>query len=173
MQLGDDALPLLCVDDVFHLCILPDVLEAEPGLEDLQVREDHGRAEVEEGPELLEAVLDGGARQQQARDGRHSLELADEAAVAVLDAVALVQDQILPRVSLQVSAVEDADLEAGEHDREGEALLLADRHLGVAQLGPLVLGAVVDEHGTVGQPLAEFVEPVRDGGERTSCGSEK
>ena len=61
-----------------------------PGAEDVDVVEDVGLAEVEERPELLEGVLDGRAREEEARLGGDLLELVEELPVAVLDPLALV-----------------------------------------------------------------------------------
>ena len=73
-----------------------------------------GREENEERPELVKVVLEGCSGEQEARDGADGLELLDEAAGPVLDAVALVEDEVLPLVSLEVRAVDHADL---DHNR--------------------------------------------------------
>ena len=43
----------LVINNIVYLGLLPDVPEAEPGLEDGQVVEDLGVHEVQEGPELF------------------------------------------------------------------------------------------------------------------------
>ena len=54
--------------------------------------------------------LDGRAREKKTVLSVEALELADEAAVAVLDALALVHDEVLPLEVFEVAAVDDADL---------------------------------------------------------------
>jgi hypothetical protein len=61
-----------------------------PGAEDVDVVEDVGLAEVEERPELLQRVLDGRPREEEAGLGRDLFELVEELPVAVLDPLALV-----------------------------------------------------------------------------------
>ena len=66
--------------------------------------------EVEQRPQLLEGVLDRRPRQQQPVLRREFLELLHQPAAGVLDALPLVDDEVLPAVALQGGAVDDADL---------------------------------------------------------------
>ena len=60
-------------------------VEVEPLIKLLRVTEDVGKEEVEEGPELVEVVLEGRAGEQEARGGADTANrLRDEGAV-VLD----------------------------------------------------------------------------------------
>jgi|AntAceMinimDraft_5_1070358.scaffolds.fasta_scaffold321684_1 hypothetical protein len=75
----------------------------------------HRVDEVEKRPKFFERVLDGGPAQQQAVLGVEALELPDQAAVAVLNSLAFVHDQVAPLVLLQVPAVDDAHLVRRDH----------------------------------------------------------
>ena len=66
--------------------------------------------EVEERPELLQRVLDGSSRQEEAVFGRDLLQLLHQAAAGIFDALPLVDDEVLPVVRLQGAAVDDANL---------------------------------------------------------------
>jgi hypothetical protein len=61
---------------------------------------------------------------QQSRYGCDLLELTNEAAIAVLDAMALIKNDVLPRVPFQMGSVDDADFEGREHHGESDAFLV-------------------------------------------------
>ena len=111
-----DALAgFLVVDAVVLLLLLGKV---EPALELRQGGEDVGEEKVQQRPQLREGVLQRCSSQQQLVRGRDGLQLADEFAVEVLQAVALVDDQVLEVVLLQKLAIGHDDLEGGDDHRE-------------------------------------------------------
>mmetsp|Transcript_17718 Transcript_17718/g.59772 ORF Transcript_17718/g.59772 Transcript_17718/m.59772 type:complete len:315 (+) Transcript_17718:1280-2224(+) len=160
MQLGHDAVFLLLAQNVVDLRLLTDISEAEPGLEDAQVVEDLRVDKVEQRPELLERVLDGRAREEEAVLGVELLQLPDEAAVSVLHPLALVDDQIFEVEVRQRGAVDDAHLK--RRDDDGEVLLL--RVADLQRVGPHFLAVLfrpmVQHDSDRRRPLAELLDPV-------------
>jgi len=76
--------------------------------------------EVEQRPQLLKGVLNGGPTQQQTVLGVQAFELTDQAAVTVLHALAFVDNEVRPLVLLQVAPVDDAHFVGGdEHLKYG------------------------------------------------------
>ena len=82
----------------------------EPGIKVISVVEHIRQQEVEQGPQLVQVVLQGGARQQQAV-GR--LELSDnlrQLGLFILDPVGLVNDNVTPVELLQHRLLPDHHL---------------------------------------------------------------
>mmetsp|Transcript_25561 Transcript_25561/g.67478 ORF Transcript_25561/g.67478 Transcript_25561/m.67478 type:complete len:441 (+) Transcript_25561:1528-2850(+) len=130
-------------------------------LEALLVAEEAGLDVVDHVEVLEQVVLQRRAREQQpvaVLGLRNRLELADEAAVHVLEAVALVDDHELPRELPQLLDVADHDLVRRDHHRV--ALLGLRAVVPPAQLGALLLGAVVDDGLHRGRPLGKLALPI-------------
>ena len=121
-----------------------------PALEALEIVKDVGEEKVEEGPEFREVVLEGSSGEKKAVGGGVGLELADEAAVEVLEAVALIDDDVLPAEALEVLAVIHDNLVGGDDDREGAVERLEAL---AADLAALIDGAVV-QHNVHGRHKA-------------------
>lgn len=83
---------LLCLvgNELFRPLLIFEVAEVEPALEGLPVSKDLGEEEVQQGPQLLEIVLQGGSGDEEARGGGEGLELAEKFGVKVLHAMSLV-----------------------------------------------------------------------------------
>jgi hypothetical protein len=95
VELGDDRAALLARDDLGVAALDADGCgKVEPGLEGAEVGEDVGEEEVEERPELAKVVLEGRAREEELVVGAQRAQLAQEAAVPVLQAVPLVDDDV-------------------------------------------------------------------------------
>ena len=86
--------------------------------------------------------------------------------------MSLVQDNVLPVISLEVRAIDDTDFEACKNDWEGDALLRCQGHLRLADAFSFLFRAMVDYYRAVWKPLAEFVEPISDCGQRTGYRNE-
>eukprot|EP00047_Mylnosiga_fluctuans_P015592 m.47793 g.47793 ORF g.47793 m.47793 type:complete len:363 (-) comp6000_c0_seq1:3-1091(-) len=157
VQLGEDLLALFLGKQRIVGC------EVEPALEAVEIIKDVRQKEVKQGPQLCEVVLQRGASDQEAIGALEGLEVLDEAAVQVLDAVALVDDEILPRQIREEAAVFHDDLEGGYDNWEADLLLSHDvRSFGRALRG----GAVVEDDGDRGGKALELGDPVAEGGER-------
>ncbi|KAI3476655.1 hypothetical protein L1887_61750 [Cichorium endivia] len=140
VELGDDLGGVFLREDAVGALVVVNVGKVEPGLERGEVVKDVGQDKVEERPEFGEVVVERGAREDEAVGALEELEFADEAAVEVLEAVALVDDDKLPRVVGEPLAVADDELVAGDDDGEAHAgvLVLGQAHLLVAHGTTLV-----------------------------------
>mmetsp|Transcript_8503 Transcript_8503/g.28955 ORF Transcript_8503/g.28955 Transcript_8503/m.28955 type:complete len:795 (+) Transcript_8503:410-2794(+) len=136
VELGDHLLLLLALEDL--LLAVP-VLDGKvkPVLEGVEVVEDVREQKVEEGPELREVVLQGGAREEEAVARIHRLEVADEPAVEVLEAVALVHHEELPVIAPELLHVPEDDLVGGNY--HGEGGLVGEPHVLRAEPRALLL----------------------------------
>ena len=104
-------------------------------------------------------------REEELVGGRDGAELPEELAVKVLEAVALVDDDVLPLVLLEVLDVAEEDLVARDHCGEGARDLGALGHVLLAQGGALVCGAVVEERRHGRAEALDLGDPVWEGGE--------
>lgn len=84
------------------LLLLASITQAEPLLELLCAAEHLRQQEVEQGPQLVQVVLQGGTGDEQAIVGAEHAHHAGKHGVLVLDAVSLVNDDVAPVEALEV-----------------------------------------------------------------------
>ncbi|KAI3476086.1 hypothetical protein L1887_62392 [Cichorium endivia] len=116
---------------------------------------DVGEEEVEQRPELHEVVLERRAGDEQAGarvEGTHDL---GEHRVDVLDAVRLVNDDVLPRELLERALFAQAHLVGGD-----EHVKVLGQQVFVDDLVALLLGALEGDHVEAGHPALELAVPV-------------
>ena len=134
----------------------------EPLVEGVHGGEDLRQQEVEQRPQLRQVVLQGRAREQHPMFGHvRGAQRLRELALRVLHAVALVHDDVLPDVLLQLRAV--------LHDvlvRRQQHVEIAVLHFVVVDLLAHVGRALVHHLEHVRYPLRELVYPVGERGER-------
>ena len=105
-------------------------------------------------------------RQQQLVGGRDGAQLAQQAAVHVLQAVALVHHDVLPLVGGQELGVRQHDLVGGDDDGEGACHARGGRAQPPGPQGrPLLLGAMVKDGADRGRPPLHLGHPVGKGGQ--------
>lgn len=109
------------------------VVGVEPRLEDVEVVKDLRHDEVEQGPQLVQVVLQGRAGQQQPVGAVVGLEVAHQLAVGVLQPVPLVHHDVLPGLPGQNLGVDHGDVVGGDEGRHdgfaaqlGKLLFLQD-----------------------------------------------
>jgi hypothetical protein len=131
------------------------VVLMKEALEIRVVHEDLGTDEVEEREELLQAVLQWRARDEQAPAARERAHDLREDAVRVLDAVRLVNDDVLERELLERALLDQAELVRGHDDLERlwEQPLRDD-------LRAFLLRALQDDDVDVRCPVLELALPV-------------
>mmetsp|Transcript_56160 Transcript_56160/g.93276 ORF Transcript_56160/g.93276 Transcript_56160/m.93276 type:complete len:546 (+) Transcript_56160:1406-3043(+) len=96
VQFADHLVLLLRMDDVLCGGVVVHVVEVEPRLEGVQIVKNFRQNKIQEGPQLAQVVLQGGAGDQQTIGGVQPLQLTDELAFEVLQPMGLVHHQILP-----------------------------------------------------------------------------
>lgn len=89
-----------------------------------------------------------------------SFQISNQSAVAVLDAMAFVQDDVLPHVLLQEVSVGDAKLKRSDDDREIQRLLLMDGHFLATDFCTFVFSSMIEHDWACWQPLVKFLDPV-------------
>jgi hypothetical protein len=131
------------------------VVLMKEALEIRVVHKDLGANEVEEREELLQAVLQRRARDEQAPAARERAHDLREDAVRVLDAVRLVNDDVLERELLERALLDQAELVRGHDDLERlrEQPLRDD-------LRTFLLRALQDDDVDVRCPVLELALPV-------------
>mmetsp|Transcript_39525 Transcript_39525/g.72921 ORF Transcript_39525/g.72921 Transcript_39525/m.72921 type:complete len:331 (+) Transcript_39525:1222-2214(+) len=148
------------------LAFLADVSETEPGLKHGQIVEDGRVDKVQQTPQLIEVILDGGSRQQQPVGGWNTLQALNQSAPVVLKPLTLVHHKVreLPDPPQSLLLL-DGDLIARDDDRKrGAPPLLVMERPGQHRL-PLRGGSVKAQHGQLRQPLLELSHPVGQSGE--------
>lgn len=88
----------------------------EPVVEEFGLAEYFGEEEVEQAPELVQVVLEGGASQQQFALGVEFADDLGELTVLVLDLVGFVNDDVVPLDLLQTIEADSDPLEGGHDD---------------------------------------------------------
>ncbi|KAH6603254.1 hypothetical protein Trco_008029 [Trichoderma cornu-damae] len=162
-----EALQLVLVELGVALRVGLDVL-GKPFAELVVRIEERRHDEVQQGPQLLHVVLDGGAGEQQAVPAVEAEQALPAGAGRALDGLGLVENHVLPSHLLEVGHVGDDELVRRDADVEGRVLAVRGvlpvpelpEHLSVAGAPP------VREDLELGDELCDFLLPVvqRGGG---------
>ena len=121
--------------------------------------------EVQQRPELVQVVLDGGASEKQLALARHLPQALVDVGLLVLDTVAFVEYQIAPAdpaAECRPHVRRARHLVGGHHDVERPQVR---KSLGPHQLAFLAVGGVEPHHTHRRCPLPELGEPVAEDGE--------
>ncbi|TFA99797.1 hypothetical protein CCMA1212_008205 [Trichoderma ghanense] len=162
-RLQDHVKPLQLVLVQFRVAlgVRLDVL-GEPFTELVVGVKERRHDEVQQGPQLLHVVLDGGTRQQQAVSAVEAEQALPSGAGRALDGLGLVEDHVLPSHLLEVGHVGHDELVRGDADVEGRVLAVRGvlavpklpQHLSIAGAAP------VGEDLELGNELCNFLLPV-------------
>jgi hypothetical protein len=140
-----------------HLLLLVLVGQIEPLVKVVRRGEHVGQQEVEQRPQLVQIVLQRRAGEQQAIGGVKVAHHRGELGVLVLDAVRLVDDQVLEAELGQRRLLDHGDLVRRQHDVERvRHELLGDEG------GARLLVAVELAHAARRKPLVELAIPVAE-----------
>jgi len=139
---------------------------AKPLLKLLRRREHLRQQEVEQRPQLVQVVLKGRARDQEAVVRAHQPHHLAQHAVLVLDAVRLVDDDVPPVEAAEEGLLLDHHLVGGDHAVEGRGGAGLGARRGQPRLGRLALLGVAVEADRVddGAEALDLVHPVAQGG---------
>ena len=137
----------------------------EPLVELLGITKDFGKEEVEEGPQLVEVVLEGSTGDEDAMLRLHGTNDLAEGRILVLDAMGFIDDEVLPIDLPQWTLLLQNGLVGGNEHIE---LVLA----GIGILGQLVLddisalllGTAHLDGTDAGAPLANLTDPIAKNG---------
>mmetsp|Transcript_32858 Transcript_32858/g.77904 ORF Transcript_32858/g.77904 Transcript_32858/m.77904 type:complete len:460 (-) Transcript_32858:740-2119(-) len=143
--------------DDLRLALAPDA-DAKPLVKLLAAREDLGQEEVEEGPQLVQVVLQRRPCDEEPVVCVHHPHHPGEDGVLVLDAVGLVDDDISPVELLEKVLLLDDHLKGSDTDIK----LPRNKFHGLGPL-PLLRVAMELDRADDGAPPPELVQPVVEG----------
>mmetsp|Transcript_8203 Transcript_8203/g.23543 ORF Transcript_8203/g.23543 Transcript_8203/m.23543 type:complete len:508 (+) Transcript_8203:1325-2848(+) len=158
----DDEQVLLLVQLLAHVLAAAAEGSRKPVIKRADVAEHRRQHKVEQCPQLIDRVLDGGAGEEKAVPEAVVLpEDVRQLGLCVLQPVALVHDQQVVVKLAEVGLVADDKVVVRENDVEG-----APGQSLSADGGPVAGAAVVKDHLQVRRPLGKFVPPVGQHGLR-------
>lgn len=142
-----------------HLLMITTGMRLEPGIKVISRGKDVREQKVEEGPQLVQVVLQGSARDEEATGGVEFTDDDGQFAGFILDAMCFINDQVLPVDLAQGGLLTQAHLitsDAQVKVKGGEASV--DEGLAV------FLRAVEDEGPQARNPSLGLISPILESG---------